>query len=75
VENQTTLIQQARLAAEKAGFVAVAVEKEQARCRRALCETHGLDADARYDVDAIPHGKHLGQAIEQGSETLIGTAA
>jgi hypothetical protein len=51
VEHQATLVQRARLAAEEAEFVAVAVENERARYWRALCETHGLDADARYDVD------------------------
>jgi hypothetical protein len=75
VEHQATLVQRARLAAEEAEFVAVAVEKERARCWRALCETHGLDADARYDVDPSPHGKYVERAIEPGSETLIGTAA
>ena len=51
LDNQAGLVRRARAALEQTEFIAVCVQAEQRRLWMNLCATHGLDAEADYDVD------------------------
>ena len=51
LEQQMGLVQRARAALEQAEFVAGCVDAERARLWCELCEAHGLDPEAEYEVD------------------------
>ena len=51
LQDQSGLVQRARAALEQAEFVMRCVDAERIRVWRELCEAHGLDPEAEYEVD------------------------
>lgn len=56
----------AEAALEEARFLVVAVDAERVRQWRVICETHELDPDAEYTMDAA--GRVYGKSSTESSE-------